>query len=159
HARLAGGFTALWALLLGGWLGALLGAGDSLAPPALGLAAACALLAAAAVCARARLDGGESRWFGVLAPAWQGTAALGLVAALALAGLSWSSPLHAGSSALLAATALLLAWWHRSTLLSWAGSALLLAGLAQALVAGVVAGRVGDPWLVAFLSHATLTLL
>src|SRR5262249_27534093 len=47
----------------------------------------------------------------------------------------------------------------RSALLSWAGSALLLAGLVQVLAWGALADLVANPWLVACLLHATLTLL
>ncbi|NQU24237.1 MAG: hypothetical protein HQ567_23390 [Candidatus Nealsonbacteria bacterium] len=67
------------------------------------------------------------------------------------------SPIPALTAGLLAVFYLLAAWGYRSHERTWAGSLIVLAGLVHTLTCNYV-GVVHQPWLVAFLGHATLAV-
>ncbi len=165
-ARLAGLFLIGTVVAGAGWAGTHWAARDLTALVALAVAAAGTALAAAGVWAArprsAETAGGLPEWCAVLAPAWleAGIAAAVLGFGLALLAPSAAGPgLLPATLAVLAATALLLAGHYRAAVLSWVGSALVLAGSAHALYVNLIDLPVNQRVLLALLSHATLGLL
>ena len=153
----AGLWGLLWARSLG--LSCGLPGTDGSAHGVCGLVLATAALALAAASAALRRAGRDTA-LGQLGRAARDVAAVvGLFAAVSVAEPTLAeAAVRAGSAALLAAAALVLAQVYRRRLVVWVGSAFLLAAFVHWLVGAVGATRLPQPLTAALLGHATLTL-
>ncbi len=153
----AGLWGLLWARSLGLSCGLLGTDGSAHGVCGLVLAAAALALAAASVALR---RAGHGTALGQLGRAARDVAAgTGLFAAISVAELNLTeAAVRAGSAALLAAAALVLARVYRRRLVVWVGSAFLLAAFVHWLVGAVGATRLPQPLTAALLGHATLAL-
>jgi hypothetical protein len=86
-------------------------------------------------------------------------AAVGLFAAVSVAEPTFAeAALRAGTAALLATVALVLAWVYRRGFMVWVGSAFLLAAFIHLFAGAIGEARLPRPLAVALLAHATLAL-
>jgi hypothetical protein len=113
----------------------------------------------------ALLMAGCAQWLstGLVIPrAWRDTAAATACMALTLllaSALKGDTAMHTLAGVLLAATAFVLAWSYRRASIAWAGSALLLGSIWNALGTAFGAWNLDHSWTIALLLHATLVIV